>query len=156
MDLSPTLLEILDQERPPTFKGRSRWQEMRAGSLENRAVITECIADCNNPLALQDRLKPRLLAVRNSSHKLVINFKENTEHLFELATDPGEKRPLGENCCRAQRAALLQVAREHLKRVRNEVDQDLRLRSRIRELRVVHQIHSSCPTRVLHETAVAL
>jgi hypothetical protein len=74
------------------------------------------------------------MAVRDQELKLVINFRENRDDLYDLKNDPGERAPLSPEQRTRERAGLLQSARGHLLRTRDSQRSDLRLRARLREL----------------------
>ena len=38
-------------------------------------AIVECVADCSNPFIFENRLRARLLAVREARYKLALDFK---------------------------------------------------------------------------------
>ncbi len=132
--LAPTLLDAAGVSPPDSFQGRSAWGQISAGELQGEPAITECIDGCNNPAQTDDRVRPRLMAVRDQELKLVINFRENQDYLFDLRNDPGERMPLSPGQRNRERASLLQIARRHLVRTSDSRRTDLRLRARLREL----------------------
>jgi hypothetical protein len=95
-------------------------------------AIAECVYGCQNAFLREHRLGPRLLAVRDVRYKLIINFHEKTEHMFDLANDPLEHKPLDESAYKEERAHLLRAALEHISFP--QTDQQLRLRARLRDL----------------------
>ena len=132
--LAPTLLEILQVVQPPTFQGKGFWTQMQAGQSDPTPVIVECVYGCQNAFSREHRLGPRLLAVRDVRYKLIINFHQQTELLFDLANDPSESRPLDDNICKTEREHLLRAALQHLSSAKAKKDPELRLRARIREI----------------------
>ncbi len=132
--LAPTLLDAAGVSPPDSFQGRSAWGQISAGELQGEPAITECIDGCNNPAQPDDRVRPRLMAVRDQELKLVINFRENQDYLYDLKNDPGERMPLSPGQRSRERASLLQIARRHLVRTSDSPRTDLRLRARLREL----------------------
>jgi arylsulfatase A-like enzyme len=134
IDLAPTLLDVLDVPAPASFRGRSRWLQMPTRGAWNHPVITECINGCTNPFYTQNRLAPRILAVRNATHKLVINFKSGRNEFFDLATDPTEEHALPANVCQQARRELLECARKHVVESRKARDFDSRLGVQLRDL----------------------
>jgi arylsulfatase A-like enzyme len=132
--LAPTLLDAVSVSAPDGWQGRSVWDQVLAGELQCGPAITECIDGCNNPAQADDRVRPRLMAVRDQELKLVINFRENRDDLYDLKNDPGERAPLSPEQRTRERAGLLQSARGHLLRTRDSQRSDLRLRARLREL----------------------
>jgi hypothetical protein len=70
--------------------------------------------------------------VRNARYKLVLNFHERTEHLFDLAKDALESNPLDETVGKEERAKLLRVALQHL--AAGQKNPELQLRARLRDV----------------------
>ncbi len=134
LHLAPTLLELLDLEIPASFQGRSRWSEIARGHLAPEPVISECGDGGTNPFRVNDRMLPRLLAVRDQQYKLLLRFKDKTEAMYDLEHDLGEQLPLPPNALKQQRIRLLQTARDHVQRARQKRDWDLALLARLREL----------------------
>jgi arylsulfatase A-like enzyme len=135
IQLAPTLLESAGVAAPGDFQGRSCWADISAGNLQSQPAITECVEACNNPFRVDDRMRPRLLAVRDQQYKLVINFRENVDWLYDLNQDPGERSPVPSRLLKQERARLLQIARTHLEKTSHNRNPDLCLRARLRELR---------------------
>jgi arylsulfatase A-like enzyme len=133
--LAPTLLESAGVAAPGDFQGRSCWGDISAGNLQSEPVITECVEACNNPFRVDDRMRSRLLAFRDQQYKLVINFRENVDWLYDLNQDPAERSPVPSGLLKQERARLLQIARAHLEKTSHNRNPDLRLRARLRELR---------------------
>jgi len=132
--LAPTLLDAMGVSSPDRFQGRSAWEQISAGELQGEPAIIECIDGCNNPAQAEDRVRPRLMAVRDQELKLVVNFRENQDYLYDLKSDPGERMPLSSGQRTRDRVNLLQIARRHLLRTDDSQRTDLRLRARLREL----------------------
>lgn len=130
--LAPTLLESAGIDIPQEFRGRSYWQ--MKGSHETFAV-SECIAGCTNPFRRENRMGPRVLAVRESRFKLVLFFDPPAEHLYNLEADPKETTPLDRTAEIPARRRLLQIAREHLQHSA-ECDIRTRAQARLRELQL--------------------
>jgi arylsulfatase A-like enzyme len=114
--LAPTLLHAVGVTRPDSFQGRSAWGEISAGNLQADIAITECVDGCCNPMRPAERMRPRLMAVRDGEFKLVINFREGQDYLYDLKNDRGEKSPLPSENRTRDRARLYQAAREHIER----------------------------------------
>jgi arylsulfatase A-like enzyme len=140
--LAPTLLEMLGIPAQPGFQGRGCWQEMKAGILPDVPAMIECVEGCTNPFRSEDRVRPRLLAVRYGSYKLVNNFTQRSESLYDLASDPGERTPLPPDAARAERQQLLEFARSHLRGTIRNRDRDLRWRARFSEFRCTLSLQS--------------
>jgi arylsulfatase A-like enzyme len=134
LHLAPTLLDAVGLPSPTSFQGRSFWPRIFTGELPSEPAVVECVEACTNPLRREDRIRPRLMAVRDQSYKLVINFREESERLYDLKNDPEERAALPLGDLPKERARLLQVAREHLQKTSRNLTVDLRLRSRLREL----------------------
>lgn len=143
--LAPTLLHSVGVAPPDSFQGRSAWQEISAGTLPETPAITECIDGCNNPMRPDDRMRSRLMAVRDGEFKLVIDFKKKQDHLYDLKNDPGEDSPLLPGVQARERARLFAVAQEHLRKSCYKQNVDLRLRALLRELQQSARIKDSAP-----------
>jgi arylsulfatase A-like enzyme len=132
--LAPTLLDAVGVSPPDSFQGRSAWEQIATGNLRAEPAITECIDGCFNPTRLDDRMRPRLMAVRDQDLKLVINFSEKQDYLYDLKNDPGENSPLPPGVRIRERARLFQLARKHLQRTSDSEKTDLRFRAVLFEL----------------------
>jgi arylsulfatase A-like enzyme len=141
IDLAPTLLDIMGIPIPATFQGTSRWPEISRGSLPVRPVVTESLHGCTNPIHAHDRLRPRLLAVREGPFKLVVRFRQQTESLYNLDNDPYERASLSPTQHVAVRRRLFEFARQHLQRTNRCADLELQVRARVREF--LHTVISS-------------
>jgi arylsulfatase A-like enzyme len=133
--LAPTLLHGMGIPVPGGFQGRSLWEQVSARNMAGEPAITECVEACNNPFRVEDRMRSRLLAVRGQQYKLVINFREKADYLYDLVRDPRETSPVAPGVLTKERGRLLQIARAHLRQTSHNQDFDLRLRARIRDLR---------------------
>jgi len=87
---------------------------------------------------VEDRLQARVLAVRESRFKLVLDFNSPTkqEQLYDLDSDPGERRPLPVAAENAVRRRLLDRARQHISDSVQSRDAGYRLSARLRDLRL--------------------
>ena len=130
--IAPTLLAIVDVARPSTFQGTNVSAQMRSGRLDYSPAIVECIYACQNAFPREHRLGRRLLVVRDLRYKLVLNFSDGQERLFDLANDPLEEKPLDESECKGERVRLLRAALQHLACAKR--DPELRLRARLRDV----------------------
>ncbi|HEY1272249.1 MAG TPA: sulfatase [Terriglobales bacterium] len=135
MDLAPTLLEIVEVPSPVSFEGKSRWQQIKSGTLSREPVLMECLQGCTNPFRMEDRLNSRLLAVRQGKYKLTLDFRQESVNLYDLEGDPDESTPLPADAARPQRRQLLEFARNHLQVHGVRLNQDLRLAAILRDLR---------------------
>lgn len=134
IDLAPTLLEAVRAEVPGTFQGRSYWEQISTGKhLQSGPVIVESVGTGGNPLNQDERMRPCQMTVRDHTHKLVINFSERADRLYNLRNDPGEQSPLPPRIAAGERFRLLQSVQAHLYRTRHNRNADLTLRARLRE-----------------------
>jgi len=132
--LAPTLLDSAEVPIPDNFNGNSLCSRDESGrENESRVSISECVAGCTNPFLARDRIGSRVLAIRDSRFKLIIDFKQNLVQLFDLQKDPGETAPLGEDVQRSVRRRLLSIARDHIAES-SQRDPKQRLQARLREL----------------------
>jgi len=143
--LAPTLLDIVGVPVPDGFQGRSVWGQILAGALQAEPTMTECVEACNNPFRMDDRMRSRLLAVRDQGYKLVINFRENADYLYDLKNDPGERSPVPPGVLSAERVRLLQTAHLHLQKTSQNRNAELRLCARLRELRQAERLVNTSP-----------
>jgi hypothetical protein len=97
-------------------------------------VISECIAGCTNPFRPEQRRGARLLGVRESRYKLLLNFDAHTEYLFDLEGDPEEQTPLADTAGKPERRRLLEVALDHLRRSSTRQSSEAHLGARVREI----------------------
>jgi arylsulfatase A-like enzyme len=132
--LAPTLLGGLGIDVPKTFQGTDFWEQLRAGTLSNEPAVSECVDGCNNPFEVNDRIRPRIIAVRDLDYKLVIRFGEQEDCLYDLNNDPAECSPVPPGVLTGERVRLLRVAGEHLERTTRNRNPELALRSRLRDL----------------------
>jgi arylsulfatase A-like enzyme len=133
--LAPTILDGVGVPVPGSFQGRSFWEQISAGNLPGEPAITECVEACNNPFRVEDRMRSRLLSVRDQRFKLVINFAGNKDCLYDLSNDPGERSPVPAGALTRERVRLLQIARLHLQEMSQNRNAELRVYARLRELR---------------------
>lgn len=134
MHLAPTLLEAVGVKAPDNFQGRSHWEQISAGRLSSEPAMVECVSGCNNPFQSQNRMHPRLMAVRDSAYKLVIDFAAKKDWLFELKNDPGENSPLPADAFPQERVLLFRAALKHIRSTQHQHNPGLRLRARLRDL----------------------
>ncbi len=135
VDLAPTLMDGLGIPAPEAFRGTSAWaqsDEEHAG----RATIVESIATCKNPFDPQSRTGPRMIVVRESQYKLVLDFGSSEESLFDLKSDPGEHHPLPANAEKPVRRRLLERAKKHVAQSIHSREAGQRLEAQLRDLRL--------------------
>ena len=155
LHLAPTLLDAVGVASPNSFQGRSGWNEISAGTLPDRPAITECVDGCNNPMRREDRVRSRLLTVRDETLKLIVDFKEKKDYLYDLKNDPGENSLLPPEVRGQERARLLRVAQEHLRKAGNTQSSDLRLRALLREVQQSARMNGGAPVSSVAEKALA-
>jgi hypothetical protein len=109
-------------------------EKIQSGSEATEPAIVECVEACNNPFQRDDRLRPRLMAVRDHAYKLVFNFRENVDYLYDLKNDPCEHSPVPQNMLVSERARLLRAFRAHFQNLKDSGSADLRLGARLREI----------------------
>ena len=136
LHLAPTLLDLVEVPIPGSFRGRSHSELLRTGQSWESAAVVECVAGCNNPFVTENRLQPRVLAIREARYKMVFDFGSATEQLYDLHADPGELRALPVDAERPVRKRTLDRARQHLSDSLRSRDADYRLAARLRNLRL--------------------
>jgi arylsulfatase A-like enzyme len=142
LNLAPTLLQCLEVDAPRSFRGKGC-----SKICENEPIaISECVADCNNPWSSSNRIGPRLLSLRLGHHKLVFDFQNSTDRLFDLQRDRGELHPLPRDHSKPIRSRLLEAARKHLVEGLAS-NADLKIAARLRDL----ALRSSGPYDVAEE-----
>jgi arylsulfatase A-like enzyme len=134
--LAPTLLDMLQLTAPAEFQGRSYWQELRRGEDFEACAISECVIGCTNPFQRGNRIGPRVLSVRESRYKLVLEFDRRADHLYDLESDPGEQAPLAPTAQKAVRRRLLDIACEHIRHSVGARDIKARTRALLREFKL--------------------
>ncbi len=136
LHLAPTLLEAVSVPAPADLRGHSYWSQLQTGKSWEEPLVVECVAGCANPFRANERLGPRILAIREARYKLVLDFGSSREQLFDLETDPEELRPLPPDAENAVRRRLLDWARQHLADSLRSRDPGHRLRARLREIQL--------------------
>jgi arylsulfatase A-like enzyme len=136
LHLAPTLLDMVDIPIPSSFRGRSHAAVLKSGGTSESDAIIECVAGCTNPFLAENRLQRRVLAVRESRYKMVLDFQAPLEQLFDLEADSGEERPLPPDSEKPVRRRLLERAWQHLADSLSSRNEDHRMASRLRELRL--------------------
>ena len=133
LHLAPTVLEAAQVSIPTEFRGHSHWARLQSGEPSDVPAIAECVTGCTNPFWPGQRSGARILAVRESRYKLILEFGAGKEDLFDLESDPKELAPLSPGAEPPVRRRLLEEARAHLSSERNH---SARLRSRMHDLRL--------------------
>ena len=134
--LAPTLLDAASVPAPKEFHGHSCLEQLRQGQGFDDVAISECVAGCTNPFRPENRMGPRILAIRESRYKLVLCFDPVTENLFDLEADPEEQTPLPTNAQKPVRRRLLEIAHRHLRRSIEQRDERLRLQARLLDIQL--------------------
>jgi arylsulfatase A-like enzyme len=147
LHLAPTLLDLVGVKAPKTFQGRSMGANFRNGTAWDDPAVIECAYGCKNPFRIEGRIAPRLLGIRGSRFKLVMQMESGAiEEFYDLATDPAELNVL-DGAALPFRNELLKVARRYLEKASAGVDADLRLRARLRDLRC-QMLESAASTKM--------
>jgi arylsulfatase A-like enzyme len=150
LHLAPTLLAAAGSPIPPEFQGQSYWKHIQEGTAWSEPAVSECIAGCTNPFRPEQRCGARLLAVRESRYKLLLNFDAHNEYLFDLEADPEEQTPLPDTAGRPERRRLLEVALDHLRRSSTRQSSEAYLRARVREIGLsLTRLHGSTSASVV-------
>jgi len=134
LHLAPTLLAAAGLPIPTEFQGQSHWKHIQEGTPWSEPAISECIAGCTNPFDLDQRRGARLLTVREARYKMLLNFDEGTDFLFDLEADRGERNPLPVAARKPERRRLLETALAHLRRSSTRHSSQAYLRARLREI----------------------
>lgn len=134
--LSPTLLQAVGVTVPSSFQGNGCWDQVVCGQLPDNPAIVECTEGCNNPWQVADRVRPRLMAVRETDYKLVIRFRDQAEALYCVKDDPLERQALNADVEKDKRMRLWRIAGSHLRESRERRDPNLMLRARFRDIRL--------------------
>ncbi len=146
-DLAPTLADAAQAQTAAMLPARSRWGEIQRGSKWDEPALVESTAGCTNPFQRHssNRLRSRIMAVREVRYKLVVELNLAAERLYDLEADPRELRPIPVNTDKSVRRRLLQHAHTHIERWRTERDRELVLRARLAELRLewANSMHTS-------------
>lgn len=136
LHVAPTLLDALNMATPGSFCGRSFWKQLQTGEGWDGEAFAECVRGCTNPFVAKSRLGARLLAVRESRFKLVLDFGSASCSLFDLLHDPGERASLPASAEKQVRGRLLEKARRHISRSLNLRGADHVLAMRLRDLQL--------------------
>ncbi len=136
MHLAPTLLDSLDVPAPATFRGRSVWSHIKNNQAWEDVAIVENVAGCTNPFYRKNRLHPRILIVRESRYKMVIDFSVPKIQLFDLALDPHEASPVPEESEKSVHKRLLERASKHIASSMKSRDTETSFMARLSELRL--------------------
>ncbi len=107
VDLAPTLLEAMGQPVHPQMQGRSLWSALRSSDPIEHFRDDVYVEYYNSqPHAKENPIF--LTALRTADRKLVVRHGHNDGELYDLSTDPGERRNLwGEADWQAEKTALL-------------------------------------------------
>lgn len=136
LHLAPTLLGATGNPPFAEFRGRSYWEKLRTGQSWNEPAVIESVTTCNNPCRSEDRMGPRMVAVRGAHYQLLLDFRTGQAQLFDLNNDPEQKVPFPPIAERAVRRSLLEVAREHISSGLQSRRPDLRLEACLRRLQL--------------------
>jgi arylsulfatase A-like enzyme len=134
LHLAPTLLAAAGSPIPAEFQGQSHWKHIEEGTAWSEPAISECIAGCTNPFDLDQRRGARLLTVREARYKMLLNFDDGAEYLFDLEADRGEQTPLPVAAGKPERRRLLEAALAHLRKSSARQNSEAYLRARLSEI----------------------
>jgi hypothetical protein len=96
-------------------------------------VVTECVYDCRNPLPLRNRIGPRLLAIQDGTHKLVIDFHSDRDVFFDV--QESRDAPLKESALPLKKRVEMYVAAlNHVRGREYERKQTIRLEERVAQI----------------------
>jgi arylsulfatase A-like enzyme len=135
LHLAPTVLDAIGGTVPSTFRGQSHWSQILAGTYVGEPAIAESAGTGDSPLRPEDRMQPRVMAVRDRQYKLIVRFADKAESFYDLKNDPDEQSPLPRDVLIRERAQLLHLAQFHLRQTRENRNAELALRARLREIR---------------------
>jgi arylsulfatase A-like enzyme len=133
LHLAPTLLDAVGVDISPEFEGQSYWPQMQRGESPELAV-SESVVSCTNPMQRQKRLGARMLVVQDQRWKLTVNCESRGEEMFDLESDPEEKRPMPMSEAKPARARLLSFALEHLNREPRNQNRQSALKAKVRQI----------------------
>jgi arylsulfatase A-like enzyme len=136
LHLAPTLLDCAGLSAPAGFEGSSYWPQLQRDGRFDAVAISECVEGCHNPFRAENRMRSRVLAVREARYKLVLHFERSAEYLYDLVADPGEQAPLAPQAQTMMRRRLLEIAREHLQKSSRQRDGKMRVQARLNNLRL--------------------
>jgi choline-sulfatase len=134
VDLAPTLVDLAGAPHPQAgWQGRSLAGSLRDGSEpEPRPVAMEIAVAPSIPAVRQQ-------AIRDGRHKLITSFDDErvTDALYDLESDPGERRNLiasEPEAAERLRETLRRIAAEKAESVAMAADEDEEIAERLREL----------------------
>ena len=136
LHLAPTLLDCAQVSAPAGFEGTSYWPQLQSNGTFDGVAISECVEGCHNPFRPENRIRPRVLSVREARFKLVLHFEPSAEYLYDLLADPGEQAPLAPQVQAVIRRRLLEIAHRHLQKSSRQRDWKKRLQARLNNLRL--------------------
>jgi arylsulfatase A-like enzyme len=89
IDLAPTIVELMGQKPDPGFVGKSLVPELLRGAkpASHEPIVLDLPADSNNPPTR---------AIIQSDWKLIRDMAASRYRLFDLTSDPGERKDLAE------------------------------------------------------------
>lgn len=87
-----------------------------------------------NPFNLDQRRGARMLSIRETRYKMLLNLGSGAEYLFDLDADPAEQSPLPSAAGKPERRRLLEAALAHLRKSNAPQSSAVYLRARLREI----------------------
>jgi arylsulfatase A-like enzyme len=134
IDLAPTLVDLAGAPHPAAgWPGRGLAASLRDGSEPDPRPVAMEIAVAPSIPAIRQQ------AIRDGRYKLITSFDDErvTDALFDLASDPGERRNLIRShpvLAERLRGALREIASEQAESVAMAADEDEEIAERLREL----------------------
>ena len=131
--LAPTLLECADVAMPTEFQGKRIWSDVVNKKATREIVVTEVLDGCTNPFRVEDRMRNRILSVRDDRHKLTINFTDKRESIVDVAAPQQGGVPESGSTADSSRGKLLRAAYDHVRRSNRSRNVTPGLRARVHE-----------------------
>jgi arylsulfatase A-like enzyme len=141
VDLAPTLLDAVGVPVPAQFQGHSRWNHPTTSREWDGPAVVDC-TESVNPYRSEERLRPRVLCIREQRYKLAIKFGTTVEELYDLESDPGEFKPISRPEGTDIRRRLLAYARQHLVSSVQLNWEEYRIRNVLRNFHLKHRLPS--------------
>jgi arylsulfatase A-like enzyme len=136
LHLAPTLLEMIGQSPCEAFQGKSYWKHIDDATQWHEPCVAEAVGGCTNPFIYENRLQPRIMAIRNGRFKLHVRCASGSVQFFDLEADPSECKPLSAADNPSAFRHLLQIADDHLCVSMNQRDTRRCLRSKLRDIQL--------------------
>jgi hypothetical protein len=97
-------------------------------------VLTECVGGCRNPLPIENRIGPRMVALGDGTHKLVVDFRADWDGFFKV--QDGRDMPIeGIEISKKKRAEMYTSVLEYIRAHRGVRHRAVRLEEHISRVR---------------------